>query len=107
MFCFVVGVREQEVGEVDGAAGEVNPLKGVDERLDESLDIVIVWLSDDGGEGSLRLREEVLVNLGSCHCPWWCRPGGRSDRSGGRERGGELGDRAVVSVVAGVWKVNN
>ena len=27
--------------------------------------------------------------------------------SGGRERGGELEDCAVVSVVAGVWTVNN
>ena len=110
MFCFVVGVQEQEVGEVDGAAGDVDRLKGVDERLGEPLDIVVVRRAGDGGEGGLRLREEVLGNLRSCHCPWWCRPGGGSDGSGGsggRERSGERGYREVVSVVAGVWKVNN
>ena len=34
-------------------------------------------------------------------------PGGGSDGSGRRERSGEHEDRAVVSVFAGGWKVNN
>ena len=38
MFCFVVGVREQEVGEVDGADRDVDRLKGIDECLGETLD---------------------------------------------------------------------
>ena len=69
VFCFMAGVREQEVGEVDGAAGDVNLLKGVDERLGEPLDSVAVRRADDGIEGGLRLREEVLGDLGSCHSP--------------------------------------
>ena len=107
MFCFVIGVRQQEVGEVDGAAGDVDRLKGVDECLGETLDIVVVWRADDESEGGLRLREEVLGDLGSCHLLRWCRPRGGINGRNGRERNGESGDRAVVSVVAGVWKINN
>ena len=107
MIFFVVSVREQDAGEVDGAAGDVDLLEGVDERLGEPLDIVVVRRANDGGEGHLRLSEEVLGDLGSCHCPRWCRPGGRRDGSSGRERSGERGDCAVVSVVKGVWKFNN
>ena len=107
MFCFVVGVREQNAGEVNGAAGDVDRLEGVDKRLGEPLDIVVVRRADDGGEGGLRLNEEVLGDLGSCHSPWWCCPGGGRYGSGRRERSGELRERVVVSVFEGVLKVNN
>ena len=47
VFYFVVGVQEQEVREVDGATIDVDRLKGVDERLDEPLDIIVVWRADE------------------------------------------------------------
>ena len=104
VFFFVVGVIEQDVGEVNCTAGDVDRLEGVDEGFVEPLDIVVVRRADDGGEGGLRLRKEVLGNLGSCRRPRWCLPVGGS---GGRERSGERRDPAVVSVVAGGWRVNN
>ena len=64
---FVIGVRQREVREVDGAAGDVNLLEQVYERLGETLDIVIIRRANDWGEGGLRLLEKVLGDLGSCH----------------------------------------
>ena len=48
--------REEDFGQVDRAAGDVNRLQGVDERLVEALDVVVVWRSDNGGEGRLSLH---------------------------------------------------
>ena len=67
VLCFLFGIGEQDVGEVDHAAGDNDGLLGVDKRLVETLDIVVVWRAGDGGEGGLRLRKEVLGDLGSCH----------------------------------------
>ena len=71
-----------------------------------ALAVVVVWRSDDGGEGRLSLRKEILGVLGGGHV---------SDLEGsvptagatGRERSGERRDQAVVSVVEGVWRLNN
>ena len=65
MLCFVFIISEQDVRKFDGAAGDVNGMQGVDKRRVETLDIVVLWRADDGGEGCLRLRKEVLGNLGS------------------------------------------
>ena len=48
VLCLVFLVREGDVGQVDRAAGEVNRLQGVDERLVEALDVVVVRRADDG-----------------------------------------------------------
>ena len=62
---FVIG--EQDVGKVNHVARDVDGLQGVDKRLVETLDIVVVRRAGNGGEGCLSLREEVLGNLGSGH----------------------------------------
>ena len=67
MLCLVFLVREEDFGKVDRAARDVNRLQGVDLRIVEALDVVIVWRADDGGEGCLSLREEILGDLGSGH----------------------------------------
>ena len=70
------------------------------------MQIVDERLANDGGEGRLGLREEIFRVLRGSH---------GSDREGdvptsratGRERSGERGDRAVVSVVEEVWRYLN
>ena len=62
---FLVG--EEDVGQVDRDAGDIDRLQGVDERLVEALEVVVVWRADDRGEGCLSLREEILGDLGSGH----------------------------------------
>ena len=99
MFLFVLGIRQEEVREVDGAAGDVYRLGHVYERLSETLDVVIVGGANDLWEGGLHLSEEVLRDLGGRH-----RHGGVVPVMGAA--GGSAGERedcVVVSVVAGVW----
>ena len=67
MLRLVVLVREEDVRKVDRAARDIDRLQGVDERLVEALDIVVVRSADNGGEGCLSLREEILGDLGSGH----------------------------------------
>ena len=94
----MVLVREEDVGQVDRASGDVDRLQGVDERLVEALDVVVIWLADDGGEGRLGLRKEILGILGGGH-GFDCEGSVLTAGATGRERSGEHGDRAVVSVV--------
>ena len=51
MLCFVFVIGEQDVGKVDRAAGDVDGLQGVDKRLVETLEIVVVRRADNRGEG--------------------------------------------------------
>ena len=67
MLRLVFLVCEEYVGQVDRAAGDVNRLQGIDERLVEAIDVVVVWRADDGVEGRLSLREEIFGVLGSGH----------------------------------------
>ena len=39
----------------------------IDERLVEAFDVVVVWRSDNGGEGRLFLREEIFYVFGGSH----------------------------------------
>ena len=92
MLCRVFLIGDEDVGKVDRAAGDVNGLQVVDKRLVETLDIVVVWRADDGGEGCLNLRKEVLGKLGSGYVRvltvvvlfrWRERRGGRAVVSAG------------------------
>ena len=94
VLCFVFGIGEQDVGEVDRAAGDVDGLEGVDKRLVEPLDTVVVRRADDGGEGGLRLREEVLGNLGSCHVSTAVVSSQRRERR--ERRGGSAAESAGI-----------
>ena len=96
MLCLVLLVREEGVRQVDRAAGDVNSLKVVDERLVEALDVVVVQRADNEGEGRLSLREEIFGDLRSGHD--WVSTVRVSFRCRGR-RGG----RAVVSVGNEQW----
>ena len=63
----MVVVGEEDIGDVDLAAWDVDRLKGVDEGLVEALDIVVVGRADDGGEGCLGLRKEIFRILVGAH----------------------------------------
>ena len=67
MLVLVVVAVEEDIGEVDLAAWNVNRLEGVDKVLVEALDVVFVGPADDGGEGRLCLREEIFRILGCGH----------------------------------------
>ena len=67
MLGLVVVFREEDIGEVDLAAWDVDRLEGVDKGLLEALDVVIVGRADDGGKGRLGLREEIFLILGGVH----------------------------------------
>ena len=103
MLLLVFLVREEDFIQVDRAARDVDRLQSVDERLVEALDVVVVWRTDNRGKGRLGLREEIFSVLGGGH---------GFDREGsvptagetGRERSGERGYQAVVSVVEGVCR---
>ena len=60
----VVVVVEEDIGEVELAAWDVDRLEGVDKGFAEALDLVVVGRTDDGGEGRLGLREEIFCALG-------------------------------------------
>ena len=63
----MIVVREENVGEIDRAARDVDQLECVDERLVEAFDVVVVWRANDGGDGRLGLREEIFCVLRGCH----------------------------------------
>ena len=102
VFFFVLGVQQEEVGEVDGAAGDVYRLECDYERLGETLDVVVAGGSNDLWEGGLHLSEEVLRDLGGRHRHGGVVPVAGAAGAAG-ENAGEREDCAVVSVVAGVW----
>ena len=60
----MVGVREQEVGEVDITAGDVDRMKGVDESLDEPLGIIVVQRANDGVKAACASVKSSLETLG-------------------------------------------
>ena len=61
--------------------------------------------ADDGVESRLGLREEIFGVLGGGH--GYNREGSLPTPGvSGRERSGERGEQAVVSVVEGVWRFN-
>ena len=99
----MVLVRKEDAGQINRAAWDINQLYCVDERFIEALYVVVVRRSDDGGEGRLGLCEAIFSVLGGGH---------GADREGdvlttgatGRERSGERGDQAVVSLVEEVWR---
>ena len=65
---FVIVVGEEDIGEVNLAAWDVNRLEDVDEGLIEAINVVVVGSADDGGEGRLEFREEIFCVLGGGHC---------------------------------------
>ena len=64
----MIAVGEEDAGEVDFAAWDVDQLEGVDKGLVEALDIVVVGRDEDGGEGCLGFREGIFCVLGGGHC---------------------------------------
>ena len=69
MIGFVLVVGEEDIGEVEFSAWDVNRLEGVDEGLVEALDVVAIGRAENAGEGRLGLRKENLLH------PWgrsWC-----------------------------------
>ena len=67
MLRLVFLVCEEDVGQVDRAAEDIDRLQGIDKRLVEALDAVVIRSADDGGEGRLSLRDEIFGILGSGH----------------------------------------
>ena len=63
----MVVFREEDIGEVDLTAWEVDRLEGAEKGLVEALDVVIVGRSNNGDEGCLGLREEIFFILGGGH----------------------------------------
>ena len=63
----MVVVREEDIGEVDLAAWDINRLEGVDEGLVEALDVVVFGRVSDGGEGRLGLRKDSFCILWGGH----------------------------------------
>ena len=64
----MIVVGEEDVGEANLAAQDVNKLESVDEGLVELLDVVVVGRADDRGEGRLSFCEEIFSVLGGGHC---------------------------------------
>ena len=63
----VVVVQEENVGAINLSARDVNQLECVDVGLGEAFDVVVVGRTDNRGEGSLGLREEIFRILGGGH----------------------------------------
>ena len=63
----VVVVGEENVGEIDRAARDVNRLECVDKGLVEAFDVVVVGRANNGGEGRLVLRGEIFCVIGGGH----------------------------------------
>ena len=99
MRCFVFFIRDQDVGKVNRAARDVHGLQGDDKRLVETLDIVVVRRVTDGGEGCLRLSEEVLGDLRSIYV----RVSTVVVSSQNQDRRERLGGSAVESAKAVQW----
>ena len=63
----VVVVGEEDIGEVDLAAWDVDQLEGVDEGLVEELDVVVFGRANNGRKGRLGLHKEIFRILGGGH----------------------------------------
>ena len=63
----VVVVGEEDIGEADLAAWDIDRLEDVDEGLIEVLEVVGVERTDDKDEGRLGLCEEIFCILGGGH----------------------------------------
>ena len=60
----VVIVREDNDGEIDRAAQDVDQLECIYEGFVEAFDIVILGCAENGGKGRLGLRQEIFCVLG-------------------------------------------
>ena len=64
----MIAVGEEDVGEVNFPARDVDRLESVDGGLVEAIDVVVVGCADDGGKGRLGFREEIFCVLGGGRC---------------------------------------
>ena len=65
---FVIVVGEEDFGEANLSAKDVNQLESVDKGFVDPLDVVVVGRANDGGKGRLCFREEIFYFLGGGHC---------------------------------------
>ena len=106
MFSLVIVVQEENVGEIDRAARDVDRMECVDKRLVDVFDVIVLWRVDDGGERRMGLREETFCFLWGSHVSD-SKGVALTERATMRERSGDRGYQAVVSAAEELWRYLN
>ena len=99
MLGLVVVAREENVGEIDRAARDVDRLECVDKGLFEAFDVVVVGGANNRGKAAWASAKSSSVSSGVGMV--------LTARATRRERSGEHGDRSVVSAAVEVCRKLN